>query len=232
MDIFSDLPSRHRHAVIEAVSGYFVTNRHKDCPPHPHGHSQGTGGGSDRSGACDASIWASYDTIEAMTAETPSNAIGAGCHTFEQIDAIGGVPGHECHPSPWRVALRGAALAAGAAAPAAASPLADAALVVLNEAQSMAWAANIAALDAASVLTVGNPDLGQAETAHDDAYQAWSDVVDRMADTPAEGMLGLAIKAAIVERDIEGCRTPSMTAEALLRSLLADIARLAPAVTS
>ena len=135
---------------------------------------------------------------------------------------------------PRRHALRGAAfatVAAGASVPAAAAPPADAALAALNEVQRAAWEAVRAADDIVADIGSKDPRYPAADAASRRASETWDAVIGRMAEAPAEGMLGLAIKAAIVARDQDECGGLSDAGMQLAESLFADIARLAPPVT-
>ncbi|WP_426957993.1 hypothetical protein [Muricoccus radiodurans] len=73
-----------------------------------------------------------------------------------------------------------------------------------------------------------DPSWSRVAAAHASAVRAWHDVLRRIAATPVEGVVGLAIKAGIIaaEASAESCMTADDVA--VVRSLEADLARLMP----
>lgn len=65
-----------------------------------------------------------------------------------------------------------------------------------------------------------------AQAVADAAFEEWFDIILRMASIPAEGLTGLAVKAAHACRALEGGDT--VADGELADSLKADIARLVP----
>ncbi|MCR0980626.1 hypothetical protein [Roseomonas populi] len=109
-------------------------------------------------------------------------------------------------------------------------PANDARLLALKAALARAdqWH-ELCALDAGRDFT-SSVAQAVAEAAQESALDAWEAVLFQMAETPAAGMVGVAVKAEQVALAV--CAGSSAGEKALAESLRADLARLVPGVVT
>lgn len=111
---------------------------------------------------------------------------------------------------------------AGAAQPASAET--DALLLALDAQRAAAARREVDAYKLADTRTSEGQKAAEEEAGA--AFEEWATIIERMAAIPAEGIVGLAVKAAQVCRTLgPGHSNPDLT---LAESLQDDIARLVP----